>query len=127
MNIENLLYVEIETEFEKLSNMEPGSEEYKTTVDGLSKLMDRAIEMEKVDLDAKEKTEARMRDDAIELQKMEDDRKDRIVKNIIGAAGVILPLLVTIWGTKATFEFEKEGTVTTVLGRGFFSKLLPRK
>lgn len=127
MNIETLLYEEIGTEFDKLSAMEPGSEKYKTTVDGLTKLMDRAIEMEKVNNDAKEKAEARIRDDAIELQKMEDDKKDRIVKNIIGAAGVVLPLLVTIWGTKVSLKFEEEGTFTTIMGRGFINKLLPRK
>lgn len=127
MNIDTMLREEIATELEKLNDMEKGSDEYKVTVDGLTKLMDRVIEMEKVDNDAKEKAEARMRDDAIELQKLEDDRKDRIVKNIIGAAGVVLPLLVTIWGTKVSLKFEEEGTFTTIMGRGFINKLLPRK
>lgn len=127
MNIETLLYDEIETEFEKLRSIEPGSEQYKTTVDGLTKLMDRAIEMEKVDNDCKDKTEIRESDRFVKMQQLEDDKKDRLVKNIIGAAGVVLPLLVTIWGTKVSLKFEEEGTFTTIMGRGFIQKLLPKK
>lgn len=127
MNIDTMLREEIATELEKLNDMEKGSDEYKVTVDGVTKLMDRVIEMEKVDNDAKEKAEARMRDDAIELQKLEDDRKDRIVKNVIGAAGVVLPLIVTIWGTKVSLKFEETGTITTQMGRGFIQRLFPKK
>lgn len=127
MSMQTLLYDEIETEFDKLRTMEPGSEKYKVTVDGLTKLMDRAIEMEKVDNDCKEKEEARLSDQAVKLQQLEEDRKDHIVKNAIGVAGVVLPLLVTIWGTKVSLKFEEEGTFTTIMGRGFINKLLPRK
>ena len=127
MNIETLLYEEIETEFDKLSTMEPGSEKYKTTVDGLTKLMDRAIEMEKVTNDCKDKTEIREIDRVVKMQQLSDDNRDRLIKNIIGAAGVALPLLVTIWGTKVSLKFEETGTFTTIMGRGFINKLLPRK
>jgi hypothetical protein len=89
--------------------------------------MDRMIEMEKVNNDCKDKTEIRENDQAVKVQQLEDDRKDRIVKNIMGAAGIVLPLLVTIWGTKVSLKFEEEGTFTTIMGRGFIQKLLPRK
>lgn len=127
MNIETLLYDEIETEFEKLRTTEYGSEQYKVTVDGLTKLMDRAIEMEKVTNDCNDKAANREIEQNIKLQQLADDKKDRLVKNIIGGAGVVLPLLLTIWGTKVSLEFEKEGTFTTIMGRGFINKLLPKK
>ena len=127
VNIETLLYDEIETEFEKLSNTEPGTDEYKATLDGLTKLMDRAIEIEKVESDCREKTAARESDALIKQQQLVDEKKDRLIKNIIGAAGVVLPLLVTIWGTKVSLKFEEEGTFTTIMGRGFINKLLPKK
>lgn len=138
MDIENLLYDEIATDFEKLrdENLEP--EKRKARVDELTKFMDRAIEMKRLEYDYKEKVEARMSEEkekaetrlstqAIELQKLEEDRKDRLVKNVIGAAGIVLPLVVTIWGTKVSLKFEEEGTFTTIMGRGFIQKLLPRK
>lgn len=127
VNIETLLYDEIETEFDKLSKLEPGSEKYKVTLDGLTKLMDRAIEIEKVDIDCKDKEATRESEQLLKEQQMSEDKKDRLVKNIISAAGVVLPLIVTIWGTKVSLKFEEEGTFTTIMGRGFINKLLPKK
>lgn len=116
MNMKNLLKTEIETEFKRLEELTPGSEEHKAVLDELTKLMDRMTEIEKSENEVVAQAAAR-----------KDERVDRVVKNTIGAAGVILPLIVTIWGTKAAFEFEKEGTVTTLIGRGFLNKLLPKK
>lgn len=127
MNIETLLYDEIETEFEKLRTTDTGSEQYKVTVDGLTKLMDRAIEMEKVNNDCDDKAKIRESEQLMKEQQLLEDKKDRLVKNIISAAGVVLPLIVTIWGTKVSLKFEEEGTFTTIMGRGFINKLLPKK
>lgn len=127
VNIETLLYDEIETEFDKLATLEPGSEKYKVTLDGLTKLMDRAIEIEKVEIDCKDKEATRESEQLLKEQQLSDDKKDRLIKNIISAAGVVLPLIVTIWGTKVSLKFEEEGTFTTIMGRGFINKLLPKK
>ena len=127
MNIQTLLYDEIEEEFEKLRKIEYGSEQYKVTVDGLTKLMDRAIEMEKFDSECEDKAKTRENEQLEKAQQLADDKKDRLIKNIISGAGVVLPLLVTIWGTKVSLKFEEEGTFTTIMGRGFINKLLPKK
>lgn len=127
MDIENLLYDEIETDFEKLRKDDLEPEKRKATVDELAKLMDRAIEMKRLENESKDKAEARLSEQAVELQKLEEDKKDRIVRNIIGGAGVILPLLVTIWGTKVSMEFEKEDSFTTIAGRNFVSNLFRKK
>ena len=127
MNIETLLYDAIESDFEELANAKGKPEERRAIVDELTKLMDRAIEMEKVNNDCNDKTEIRENDKVLKMQQFEDEKKDRWVRNAIGAAGVVLPILVTIWGTKVSLEFEKEGTFTTIMGRGFIQKLLPRK
>lgn len=127
MNIETLLYEEMETEFKALNDKDPGSDEHKAIVDELVKLMDRAIEMEKVNNDCDDKTEIRENDRAMKQQQLDDEKKDRLIKNIIGVAGIVLPLMVTIWGTKVSLKFEEEGTFTTIMGRGFINKLLPKK
>lgn len=116
MNIEDLLDDELAAEFETLRKSEPGSDEHKAAGDMLTKLMDRKIEMEKVKNECADKAAVR-----------EDEKKDRLTKNILGAAGIILPLLVTIWGTRVSLKFEEEGTFTTIMGRGFINKLLPKK
>ena len=127
MNIEHLLYDEIETEFEKLRDKDPGSDEHKAIVDEIVKLMDRAIEMEKVNNDCDDKAEIRENERTMKQQQLDDEKKDRLIKNIIGVAGIVLPLMVTIWGTKVSLKFEEEGTFTTIMGRGFINKLLPKK
>lgn len=149
MNIEHLLYDEIETEFERLRTENPGSEEHKAIVSEIVQLMDRAIKMEQVNNDCEDKTETRENElrlrqeqfekelamkqqqfeseQAIKQQQLEDERRDRLIKNIIGVAGITLPLVVTIWGTKVSLKFEEEGTFTTIMGRGFINKLLPKK
>ena len=123
MKIKETLYKEIEDELQALSEIEVGTDEYKSSVDGVTKLLDRAIEIEKHEAEMKEREAERI---AKNIQAAEE-QKDRVVKNYISAGGVVLPLLVTIWGTLKSFKFEKDGTVTTIMGRGFINKLLPKK
>lgn len=115
-NIETLLHEEIATKFEKLSEMDAGTQEYEHAVSSVTKLMDRVIEMERLDSEIQDKSETQ-----------KEEKKDRLIRNIISGAGIVLPILVTVWGTKKSFEFEKEGTITTIMGRGFINKLLPKK
>lgn len=127
MNIEKQLHVEIAKEIEELARLQLGSEDYKATVDGVTKLMDRAIEMERLNVDIQDKEELRENDKDLRLKTLTDERNDRFVKNCLTAAGILIPTIVTIWGTLKSIEFEKEGTITTIMGRGFIQKLLPKK
>ena len=126
-NIETLLHEEIQDGFDALSKMERGTEIHKTTVDEVAKLFDKAIEIEKIEIEAKEKAKAREIEASLKKAQMEEDRKDRRFKNGIAVGGIVLPLAVTIWGTFKTLKFEEEGTVTTIMGRGFINKLIPKK
>ena len=126
-NIETLLHEEIQDGFDALSRMERGTEIHKTTVDEVAKLFDKAIEIEKIEIEAKEKAKAREIEESLKRAQMEEDRKDRRFKNGIAVGGIVLPLAVTIWGTFKTLKFEEEGTVTTIMGRGFINKLIPKK
>ena len=126
-NIETLLHEEIQDGFDALSRMERGTESHKTTVDEVAKLFDKAIEIEKLEMEAKEREKAREIEASLKRAQMEEDRKDRRVKNGIAIGGIVLPLAVTIWGTFKTFRFEETGTVTTIMGRGFINKLIPKK
>ena len=116
MKIEELLEEDIASEMEKLRTTPYDAKEYSTVQDTVVKLMDRKIEMDKV------KNEQLFRE-----QQLKDEKKDRLIKNVIGVAGIVLPLAVTIWGTKVSLKFEEEGTFTTIMGRGFVNKLLPKK
>lgn len=145
MDIETLLHEEIENELKTLGEMEVGSNEYKAVVDGLTKLIDRAIEMDKFNIAHEEKLEERefekeqklkqMEEEKLErefernhkIEQMEEEKKDRFIKNILNGVGIGLPVAVTIWGTLKSLKFEETGTVTTLVGRGFINKLLSKK
>lgn len=127
MEFENLLTEEIQAEIETLKGMELGSEPYKVAVDGITKLIDRSIDIEKYSAERKEKAEEKELEAYWKERESEEEKKDRRIKDGIAIAGIVLPIIVTIWGTKASFKFEEEGTITTIMGRGFINKLLPKK
>lgn len=127
MDIMTKLNTEIETLTKALEGMTPGTDQHKAAIDELTKLMDRAIKLQELENEQKNKELIREDDKALKLEQAKEDKKDRLIKNIIAAAGIVLPLGVTIWGTRTSLKFEEEGTVTTILGRGFINKLIHKK
>lgn len=119
MEIKTLLCKEIKEEIRILDKIGIGSDTHKLATDDLTKLVDRLIDLEKAEIERKEYE--------LKLAQMEEDKKDRLIKNCIAVAGIVIPVGVTIWGTLKSFKFETEGTITTIMGRGFINKLLPKK
>lgn len=132
---------EIESEFACLEEMEIGSEPYKVTVDGLTKLIDRSINLKKIDIECEQKRKeyemaeqkridaerAESANHALKVKQMDNERKDKLFDKCMAIASVAVPTVVTIWGTIVTLKFEETGSVTTIMGRGFIGKLLPKK
>lgn len=127
MNIEKVLHEEITDEFRVLKDMSVGTDEYKAAVDGVAKLVDRAIEIERLNLEHEEKQRQAETDERIKALQMTREERDRIVKNCISVASIIIPSIITVWGTIKSIKFEETGTITTIMGRGFINKLLPKK
>lgn len=118
----------------ELEGTEVGSEEHKALVDAIAKLEDRSLEIQRIQNDAEDKAKTRERElknDILEqnlkLEQMSDDRIDRWVKNILTGLGIVSSAALAIWGTKKSFEFEKEGTITTIMGRGWVNRLFGKK
>lgn len=126
-SIKTALNDELLSEINELGNAQLGTEDYKTTVDGIAKLMDRAIELEKIDIEQREKATDRETETDLKIAQLQDDKKDRFVKNLLTAAGLVVTTGITIWGTLATFKFEEEGTVTSMIGKSFINRILPKK
>ena len=106
MNNGILLEEELGRGLDELKGTDMSSEEYAKKLDAVAKLMDKSIE----------------------LKKVEDSKKDRLIGYAMNAAGILLPIAVTIWGVKVSYKYDKDGIVpTTILGRGFVNKLLPKK
>lgn len=84
MKNEAMLNDEIKSELEELSKIEVGTEQYKIAVEGIAKLMDRAIEIDKINTDAQYKTENMEIENSFKEKQMEADEKDRKVRNYNG-------------------------------------------
>lgn len=121
---------EINSQVELLKDMESGTDEYKATVDGVTKLTDRLIEIEKLELqkEAQRRNEfSELNTNRLKCEQLAQEKRDRKITNLINVIGIAVPAALTVWGTFKTMEFEKEGTVTTIFGREFFKKLFYKK
>lgn len=127
MNIKNLLSEEIQDEIKDLGGLDVGTEEYKITVDGVTKLTGQLIELEKVQIEAADKKACREDEYAYKYEEMMNEQRDRLIKNCLTGASIVTGIGLTVWGTLKSLKFEEEGTVTTIVGRGFINKLLPKK
>ena len=127
MSVKRLLNDEIVSEIENLNKVPLGSEEHKIAADALAKLLDKSIEMDKLDLEYQDKADSREAANNLKRIEIEEEKKDRRVKNVLTGVSVVGGFAVTIWGAIKSIEFEKTGTITTIMGRGFIQKLLPKK
>jgi hypothetical protein len=123
MKNETMLHDEIKAELEELSKLEVGSDEYETAVNGISKLMDRAIEMEKFESDAKERIDSKEAELDLKYRQLEEDIKDRKTRNKINIAGIVIPAGITIWGTIKTLKFDQNNIITSTAGKEFTRKI----
>lgn len=126
MNIETLLRDEIEGEFGKLGGLQIGTKEYEIAIEGITKLVDRAVDIDKINHEADAKHDDREIETEFKNRQMEEDRKDRIVRNGIAIAGIAVPTMVTIWGTLKSLKFEETGTITTNAGREFINRIFKK-
>ena len=127
MSIDTMLREEIQDEIAGLGKLRLGSEEYKTTVDGVTKLLDKANELKKIYADARDRAESREIEIQFKTEQMQDDKKDRIVKNILTALSIGGGFVLTVWGANKSWKFEETGTVTNGPGREFMKKLFRMK
>lgn len=127
MTVDELLTEEITNLREEIKGMNPGTKEYVASTKRLDNLITKAIEMDKNYLDAEIKRDQIEKEHEDKQQQINEDRKSRIVNGVISVAGIVLPIVVTVWGTNKSLKFEETGTVTTMAGRGFITKLFPKK
>ena len=123
MSIKHVLDNEIREELENLGKESIGSEEYKANVDGVTKLLDRKIELEKLEIESKERIESRNAEIELKLQQMSEEKKDRFVRNSITIGTFVGSCVMYSLAFVASTNFEREGTLTTEGGRNSIKNL----
>ena len=119
-----MLDEEIQAGLEAMGDIEGVNiQEYGDAVNNVTKLMDRQIEMKKLVI---EETKLE-HEKEVESKKMKSENIDRWVKNGLGAIGTIGGIVLTVWGTKKTFQFEETGSITSSAGRKFIDRLFKKQ
>lgn len=111
MHTNNALRVEIDRELNGLKDLEVGSEKLSNAVNDVTKLYDRLLESERAENEAYDKAEDR-----------KAEQKHRWIGYGITVGTTILTTLVTVSCFHKSMEFEKTGTITTLVGKIMHSK-----
>lgn len=130
--IRDLLDEVIETEIRNLEYLEPGSQEKAAAVNTLATLHKLRIEEIKVEADADER-DARLegeeidreRDEKLKQRQFKDGKIDRYVRLAASVAELVVPLMFYATWMKMGFEFEKEGTFTSLTFKNLLSRFRP--
>ena len=127
MSTKTLLEEEIQSEIDEISKLDVGSEKHKAASEALAKLLDKYNELEKTEIEAQDKYDDREAELAFKEKQLKHEKRDAIIKNILTGVTFVGGCALTIWGTKVSIKFEETGSFTTIMGRGFVQKLLPKK
>lgn len=127
MGIKNILRDELEKELKELSRMQIGTEQYKITVDGITRLSDRIIELEKLESENAVKdfeNIVRTEEQDLKREQLKSEKRDRAVKNIITVGTAVLSVAVYALAFIASTNFERDGSFTTEGGKNSIRQLL---
>ena len=127
MDYKTLLDDVITNKLNDLKGEKLNTEEYKTTVDNVTKLIDRSIEIEKVTFENTNKLARQKIDDEQKRIQEDEERKERLIKYGISAAEIGIPAAITIWGVLVSLTFEEKGTITSPIGRLFVNRLFQKR
>lgn len=127
MDYKTLLDDVITNKLNDLKGEKLNTEEYKTTVDNVTKLIDRSIEIEKVTFENTNKSVRQKIDDEQKRIQEDEERKERLIKYGISAAEIGIPAAITIWGVLVSLTFEEKGTITSPIGRLFVNRLFQKR
>lgn len=127
MGIKNILWDEIEKEVKELSKMQVGTDQYKVTVDGIARLSDKIIELEKLESENAVKdfeNIVRTEEQDLKREQLKSEKRDRAVKNVITVGTAVLSVAVYALAFIASTNFERDGSFTTEGGKNSIRQLL---
>lgn len=142
--VEKMLMDEVECELAKLNKMEAGGDKYKVTVDGITKLTAKYIEIKKLSQQEVENAEKKkcqeielkLKERQLNNEETDLDLKEQQIlaeiksdnfKNRLSVVTFGISTVVTVAGVVATFVFDEKGTITSTLGRKLIERVLPKK
>lgn len=108
MEISKILEERIKNNLQTLSSLSPDTDEYAKIIDNTSKLISKYIEIIK------------------EKDQTKSDHIHKFIDHGITLIGIIIPAGLTVWGIMTSLVFEEKGTISSIVGRGLFNKIIPK-
>lgn len=113
--IKEALWKDYDEATKKLEGEKVGSDTYKILSEERDKLRNELLKLEQIEKDTNVKV----------TQNQSEDKREKI-RNIITIGTFVVTTLVSVRTISRTFEFDKEATVTSTLGRNILNGVVPK-
>lgn len=124
MNLKTKLSDEFESQMDELNKLQVGSDEYKVAVDGVTKLADRIIDIQKMEAENEARDKDREIDESFKSEQVEMDKKDRRNRTVVEVLKIGVPTAAAFAMGIISMKWEKLDTLTSTAGKSSLRDLL---
>lgn len=124
MNLKTKLSEEFESQMLELNKLSVGSDEYKVAVDGVTKLADRIIEIDKMENDFKSREDTLVSNEFLKTKELEIEKKDRKNRTVVEVLKIGVPTAAAFAMGIISMKWEKLDTLTSTAGKSSLRDLL---
>lgn len=124
MRIKTTLVDEFNSQMEEVHKIEVGTEQQKIAVESVTKLADRIIELEKLEVQRELEISRREIDESLKIDELRTDRRDKMIRNGVAISGLVLAGVTAFITTKMELA---GGMHTTEAGKSSIRQLLKFK
>lgn len=117
MSIKTTLTEEFNDQMKDLHKLEVGTEQYSTAVNGITKLADKIIDLEKIEIEREERIKDRDTEIELKSQQMEIDKRDKRNQNLVNVVKIAVPTVAGFAMGIISMKWEKLETITSTAGR----------
>lgn len=117
MSIKTTLTEEFNDQMKDLHKLEVGTEQYSTAVNGVTKLADKIIDLEKMEIEREERIKDRDTEIELKSQQMEIDKRDKRNQNLVNVVKIAVPTVAGFAMGIISMKWEKLETITSTAGR----------
>lgn len=125
--LKTLLQDEIRRVSQNMSKMDVGTDEYEIASASYRKLADELMEVERFEHEQMRRGEDQMIDTDLKLKQMKQDNKFQWLNIGLKVVGGIASGALGYYISVKYMDFEREGTMPSMVGKKFIMDLLPKK
>lgn len=122
VNIENLVYDAVGEGFDLYHREELGSEKRKAAYNEATQLLDRVIEIERIEVEREDKAAVRENEKLMKERQLRFEKGKLAAEITVGAVTLLANMLFTGRVIKRSMDFERTDTFTSTTGREYIKR-----